>query len=321
MSTGTHQPEVIVNCRPAAPGLLLSLIGCSLLARSTDPNDRQVQLGAVGFHRHPRSRGCGFTLIELLVVIAIIAILAGMLLPSLVNAKVQANRTSCTNNLRELGVGLSLYADQSDDKLPPAEFNPDQPNPYTPYRSYFLFDGPAGKPALTKLPLNLAYLYTTKLITTPKTFYDPGLRHADQLPVRFEMKYYEDSTYPWPKCDPKRDGVRGNYMYYPQSVQLAKANPPAGQELWSLLAQKSSQLVSQRTLTTDLIYTVNTRPHTTSHHPVGINALWGDFHVSFSTTKQAFAPKLWDPGDNDASLQDPGDNTPKFRTIVSLLRP
>jgi hypothetical protein len=47
---------------------------------------------------------------------------------------------------------------------------------------------------------------------------------------------------------------------------------------------------------------------------------WGDFHVSFSTTKQAFDPKLWDPGDNDASMQDPGDNTPKF-TIVGLLRP
>ena len=52
-----------------------------------------------------------------------------------------------------------------------------------------------------------------------------------------------------------------------------------------------------------------------------INALWGDFHVSFSTTKQAFDPKLWDPGDNDASMQDPGDNTTKFRTIISLLRP
>jgi prepilin-type N-terminal cleavage/methylation domain-containing protein len=44
-------------------------------------------------------------------------------------------------------------------------------------------------------------------------------------------------------------------------------------------------------------------------------------HVSFSSTKQAFDPKLWDPGDNDASMQDPGDNTTKFRTIISLLRP
>ena len=161
----------------------------------------------------------------------------------------------------------------------------------------------------------------TKLMTAYKTFYDPGLRHADQLPVRFELKYYESAQYPWPKCDPNRDGVRGNYMYYPQSDQAAKANPPAGQELWSLEAQKTSQLVSQRTLTTDLIYTVNTRPHTTSKNPNGINALWGDIHVSYSTTKAAFDPSLWDPGDNDATSQDPGDNTPRFRTIVSLLRP
>ena len=33
--------------------------------------------------------------------------------------------------------------------------------------------------------------------------------------------------------------IRGNYMYYPQSNQRAKANPPAGQELWSLVAKKT----------------------------------------------------------------------------------
>jgi prepilin-type N-terminal cleavage/methylation domain-containing protein len=62
----------------------------------------------------------GFTLIELLVVIAIIAILAAMLLPALAAAKARAQRIQCMNQMRQLGLGLTLFASDNNDMDPPA---------------------------------------------------------------------------------------------------------------------------------------------------------------------------------------------------------
>ena len=63
-----------------------------------------------------------FTLTELLVVISIIAILAGLMLPALNRSRISALATACSSNLKQVGASFTLFANDNEDKLPPADF-------------------------------------------------------------------------------------------------------------------------------------------------------------------------------------------------------
>jgi len=74
---------------------------------------------SVSRRRHAdRHHQCAFTLVELLVVIGIIAILVGILLPTLSRARESANKTACLSNMRELGNAFRLYAAGNKDAIP-----------------------------------------------------------------------------------------------------------------------------------------------------------------------------------------------------------
>src|SRR5690349_418927 len=70
-----------------------------------------------------RTRTSGFTLIELLVVIAIISILAAILFPVFASARERARQASCLSNVKQLTLGVLMYAQDSDEALPPTAVN------------------------------------------------------------------------------------------------------------------------------------------------------------------------------------------------------
>lgn len=108
-----------------------------------------------------RARQSGFTLLELLVVVSIIALLMGMLLPSLRNARDQSKQIVCRKNLSNIWRGIVVYAVNSNDRVPYIEsldpafdpFDPQHPTmvgnvlgPYVEYRSFACPAAVAGYP-------------------------------------------------------------------------------------------------------------------------------------------------------------------------------
>jgi prepilin-type N-terminal cleavage/methylation domain-containing protein len=87
--------------------------------------------------RAPSKGRRGFTLIELLVVIAIIAILAALLLPSLVRGKMVAKRIKCINNQKQLAAVWVMYATDNNDWLVPDGYNQD-PDPVDPNHRFWV---------------------------------------------------------------------------------------------------------------------------------------------------------------------------------------
>lgn len=247
-----------------------------------------------------------FTLIELLVVIAIIALLLAILVPILSIAKEHTRRVICSTHLKSIGLALVLYAEDNGGMLP---LNDDERHPFTAYREDT--SSPTGSN-----PMKLGLLHATGLIDVPQIFYCPSNR-LDQFKYKSYTRPGEWGTLPQDFNDTYTGNqwVRTGYTYFPQSTKKTYI----GGTWLPDVAEMLSQLDNNKSVTTDIIWKFVELSHVIGDRPRGLNALFGDGHVTFSNNPEAFDPDLW-VGDTTSDNQVRPD-TIEFRMILDLLEP
>lgn len=198
----------------------------------------------------------GFTLVDVLVSISVIGVLVGLMLPSLTNVRETGNRVVCSSNVRQVGLGLAMYCDDSRGFLPTSVFLGDQnslegvasngssmmvlrlgPDDISAHDASQPWDG-------------LGRLFSADYLLTPKVFYCPS--HRGEHPFRT----YADA---WTGEDNVAE-IMSNYHYRgegPDGVrQIERIDPQTSALVTDGLAQLSDY-----------------------NHKVGSNVLYADLSV------------------------------------------